>query len=197
MSALSGWRPTAAAPLLAIGITGDPVDKTIERFAALAESLGASMDTGANAAQRQRFEQSRDDLAAAIVERPGLTALFVSGYTASLYVANPAVAVDVAWYRELGLNVPDVEVGEGEFWETLSWEQANRHPADLILVDIRGQALTAEQMTKDFPTFANLPAVKAGQVGKWYFEAPYSYRSMANVLVDLAATVRAANPHLI
>lgn len=180
------------APIVAIKIQGDPVNRTVERFGDLAGALGADMDQGDNAAAFDRFETARDDLKEAIASKPGLTALFVSGYTENFYVANPKVAVDVAWFKEMGLDVPEVDVAEGEFWETLSWEQAGRHAADLILNDVRGQALTVEQMKKDFPTFANLPAVKAGQVGKWHFESPYSYGQMADVLGDLATTIRSA-----
>jgi hypothetical protein len=39
--------------------------------------------------------------------------------------------------------------------------------------------------------------VKAGQVGRWHFESPYSYKSVAAVLQDMAATVRAATPGLV
>ncbi len=184
----------AIAPIVAIGVVGDPVDHTVSRFAALASALGADLRSESNAGARNRFEAGTADLRAAIAAKPGLTALFVSGYNENLFVANPDVAVDVAWFRELGLDVPDLEVAEGEFWETLSWEQAGRHPADVVFNDIRGQALTVEQMSAEQPTFANLPAVAAGQVGRWHFESPYSYRAMAAVLADLAATIRAADP---
>ena len=187
----------AIAPIVAVGLRGEPLDHTVDRFAELATSLGADMDGGANAAARSRYTEARDDLAKAIKDKPGLTALFVAGYTDNLYVANSKVAVDVAWFKELGLQVPDVNVGEGEFWETLSWEQAGRHGADLIFNDIRGQSLTVEEMKKAHPTFANLPAVKAGQMGRWHFESPYSYQSVAAVLADMAGTIRTANPGLV
>ncbi|MEW6475963.1 MAG: ABC transporter substrate-binding protein [Actinomycetota bacterium] len=185
------------APIVAIRLRGEPLDHTVERFAELAKALGADMDGGANAAARSRFNEARDDFAKAIADKPGLTALFVAGYTESFYVANPEVAVDVAWFRELGLQVPDVAVADGEFWEVLSWEQAGRHAADVIFNDIRGQSLTVEEMKKGQPTFANLPAVKAGQVGRWHFESPYSYESVADVLADMTTTIRAANPSVV
>lgn len=185
------------APIVAIKVNGDPVDHTVQRFADLAEALGVEMDEGTMAADFQRFEEAHGDLEEAIASKPGLTAMFVAGHTDNLYVANPKVAVDVAWFRELGLDVPEVTVDEGEFWETLSWEQAGRHAVDLIFNDIRQQSLTVEQMRDDHPTFANLPAVKAGQVGKWHFESPYSYGAMADALADMAATVRAADPNVV
>jgi iron complex transport system substrate-binding protein len=187
----------AIAPIVAIRLRGEPLDHTVDRFAELAKSLGADMDGGANATARSRYTEARDDLAKAIKEKPGLTALFVAGYTDNLYVANHKVAVDVAWFRQLGLQVPDVGAAEGEFWETLSWEQAGRYGADVIFNDIRGQSLTVDEMKKAHPTFANLPAVKAGQVGRWHFESPYSFKSVANVLQDMAVTIRAANPGLV
>jgi iron complex transport system substrate-binding protein len=187
----------AIAPIVAIKIQGDPINKTVERFADLAGALGADMDKGANAAAQKRFTDATADVKEAIAAKPGLTALFVSGYTENFYVANPKVAVDVAWFKELGLDVPEVEVKDGEFWEVLSWEQAGRHGADLLFNDIRGQAMTVDQMKKDFPTFANLPAVKAGQIGKWHFESPYSYSIMADVLADLAITIRSAKTDIV
>lgn len=187
---------TAIAPIVAIAIQGDPVDRTVERFAELAGELGADLDSREITAQRDDFESAAAALSEATAAKPDLVAMFVSGYADSLYVANPEVAVDVAWFRELGLEVVAPELAEGEFWEQLSWEQAGLHDADLILNDIRGQALTTAQMTADQPTFATLPAVQAGQVADWHFESPYSYASFTAILRDLAEAVSSADAEI-
>ncbi|MFI6013500.1 ABC transporter substrate-binding protein [Streptomyces sp. NPDC051243] len=51
---------------------------------------------------------------------------------------------------------------EWGFWEFLSWENADRYHADLIMVDNRSTAMSAEQLAAK-ATWRQLPAVKAGQ----------------------------------
>ncbi len=78
------------------------------------------------------------------------------------------------------------------YYETLSWEQAGRYQADLILHDTRPFILQPDQLT-----WAALPAVRAGQVGRWSAEARLSAQGFAAVLEDLAATVTPARDDVV
>ena len=177
------------APTIGIEISGTitTVDKTIERFAELALALGAGPDGPGFTDDKARFEAASQDLTAIAQEKPGLRVIAVSGSTDALYVAKPGEANDLRYFAELGLDIV-APSGEGDFWEAVSWEQVNRYPANVILNDARAQALTLEQLA-DFPTWNRLPAVRAGQIIPWRFEAPYSYTSFAAVLEEINASL--------
>lgn len=159
-------------------------------------ALGADLDAPELVAARRRYESSTAALVAATAARPGLVSMFVSGYDDALYVAHPRAATDVWLFDELGLDVVTPDVPVDDFWEVLSYEQVGRHPVDLIFNDVRGQALPLGELTAR-PTFANLPAVRAGQVAPWYFEAVYSHRRYAEVIDELTAAVTAADPDIV
>ena len=77
-----------------------------------------------------------------------------------------------------------------DFLEQLSWEQVAKYPADLICLDVRTFSLRAPQIIRQFPTFARLPAVTAGQLGGYNGEPRFSYQQAVGEVRDLAASVR-------
>ena len=107
---------------------------------------------------------------------------------------NPKVVTDLMYFAALGMDI--VQPDTDEFWENLSWEEANKYAADLILNDVRTQALTPDQLAAK-PTWAGLPAVKAGQVGPWYFEVTYSHKSYATVLEAIATVIKGARADVV
>jgi iron complex transport system substrate-binding protein len=96
--------------------------------------------------------------------------------------------VDLHYFRSLGLDL--VAHSTDNFFELLSWEQVNRYPADLILVDARNPQLQPEQLATNVPTWNALPAVQAGQVGAWYAAAPYSRRRLIPIMEELTELIR-------
>jgi iron complex transport system substrate-binding protein len=90
------------------------------------------------------------------------------------------------YFRELGLDI--VQPPVATFYENLSWEQANRYPADLILTDQRQGRLTHEELLKK-ELWRSLPAVQANQVGIWAWRT-YSHLSYTKALQDLTAMVK-------
>ena len=169
------YVPEEVAPAVdertpSIGILMEDVSiaQTIDRFAELAAALGADLESPEVAADKERFDRAVADLKAAIAEKPGLTVLAVSGDADNYYVAHPAAAADLIFLRELGLDIVIPESDPEEYWDTLSWEQANKYPADLILQDNRPHALSRDQLMA-IPTWQELPAVKADRLstGIW------------------------------
>ncbi len=175
------------APAVSILVRGVSITQPLQRFEQLAKALGANLESPENTAAKSNFNQAVDDLKAAIAEKPGLKVLFISGAPDNIYIANPKAATDLIFYRELGMGLvmPETE----EFWETLSWEQANKYPVDLILYDNRAGSSTLEQMSM-IETWKNLPAVQAGQLAPWNTEPTYSYKSYANDVRGLAEVIR-------
>ena len=92
----------------------------------------------------------------------------------------------------LGADLRTVAAAKAAF-ETLSWEQAAKYPADLVLYDARTQSLTLDQL-RSHPTWNALPAVRAGQITPWHAETPFSYTGFVPVLKELTAVIAKAHP---
>ncbi|MDQ1010644.1 ABC-type Fe3+-hydroxamate transport system substrate-binding protein [Streptomyces sp. V4I23] len=78
------------------------------------------------------------------------------------------------------------------WFEELSWENAAKYEADIIMMDNRTGTLQPADLDKSKPTWAKLPAVKAGQVIPRVTEPIYSYAKCAPILEDLAKAIENA-----
>jgi|GEM_PF-131548 len=186
----------AIAPIAGISFVNRPVDETIGKIEELAGLLGADLSAPDVVEARERFDEASEAVRTACAEKDGLLAIFSAGWTDNFYVANPPVWTDLIYFQNLGLDVVVPDIDEGELWETLSWEQANKYQVDLILNDARVAALAPEQLA-EYPTWMAQPAVKAGQVGEWYTEFVPSYKGFAGVLESLAETIEASDPDVV
>jgi iron complex transport system substrate-binding protein len=165
------------------------LDKSIQRFAELAGALGADLDSNENTAARVEYASALEDLEHAIIGNPDLAVLFVAGDDTSFYVAQPDDMADLIMLRDLGLDI--LSGGETDYWETLSWEEVHKFPADLILVDTRDGSYSLEDFAA-VPTWESVPAVQARQVDVWHAEPIYSYAGYAPELRRLAELIRNA-----
>jgi iron complex transport system substrate-binding protein len=174
------------APTAGIMLTGRSALQVIGKYEELAKSLGADLRGVPEA--KARMEAASKELA----QFKDLKVLFVSAGPDALWVVNPPEYPDIVHFTEHGLNVvTPAKVDEGGFFQTLSWENADTYDADVILYDTRTQSLKPEEMMKK-PTFAKLPAVKAGQLYPWTAEAPYSYQGYAGFVEGLVANMKKA-----
>ena len=124
-----------------------------------------------------------------MAENPDVAVLFVAGDDTSFYVAQPNDMADLILLQDLGLNI--ISGGETDYWETLSWEDVQRFPADLILIDTREGSYSLDDFNA-VPTWGNVPSVQAGQVDVWHAEPIYSYAGYAPELRRLAGLIRSA-----
>lgn len=179
----------AITPTLGISQRGRTALQVIERFGELGRSLGA--DLGTAAAAKAAFETASRELSEAAKANQGLRVMAYSATTELFYAALATDHPDLAYFRGLGLQFGG-KTGDGAtYFENLSWEQAAKYPADLILYDARTQALTADAL-KTHPTWTALPAVQAGQIAKWHPETPFSHAQYVPVLQELTAAVKKA-----
>ncbi|WP_370942237.1 ABC transporter substrate-binding protein [Amycolatopsis sp. cg5] len=185
-----GPKVQQIAPIVAMSEYKVTLPGVIERYERLAVALGGDSDSAVIKKGREEFQKASDDLKSAIKAKPGLKVLVVSGDKDNLYVCKPDFFADLAYYRDLGLDIVNGE-GSADYFETLSWEQAGKHPADLILTDSRTYALSRQQMAR-FPTWAQLPAVKANQLADWSTEPRFNPVLAAPVVQKLAEVVRGA-----
>jgi len=169
-----------------------PLTRPIEHYARLAASLGADTNAEKVTAAKARFEAAAEAVRQAAKANPGIRVLACSASADLFYVSNPHVSADLMYFAELGVDVvvPDKPDADG-YYESLSWENAGKYPADLLLLDDRSTALQPKDLTGK-PTWAQLPAVKAGQVSPWDTVPRFSYAGAAPLLERLAKAISSA-----
>jgi iron complex transport system substrate-binding protein len=180
----------AIAPIVGVAVTGRPIDEVLAEVDELAQALGADTDSTEVAAARQSFTDASEELAAATAANPDLRVLAASGTPDQFYVAVPENYPDLSYYQSLGLNlvVPDTDE---EFWQTLSWEEVDMYPADMIMGDSRGG--TPEQLLAQMPPNAReLAAIQQDQLVSWQLTLAMGYGAVARAIEELAGNVRDA-----
>ncbi|MEV6608557.1 ABC transporter substrate-binding protein [Kutzneria sp. NPDC051319] len=204
VTGLSGAKPTdlwviqndligkveKVAPIVALSEYKVTLPKVIQRYEQLAVALGGDANSPTITKAKADFQQASDDLKAAVKSKPGLKVLAVSSDKDNLYVCKPEFFADLSYYRDLGLDLVNGS-GPDDYFETLSWEQAGKYPADLILSDSRTFALSKQQLAQ-IPTWAQLPAVKAGAVADWSTEPRFNPVLATPVIQKLTEVVKAA-----
>ncbi len=183
------------APAAAVGVGGDvSMDKALERTADLAKALGADLNAKKAVDGKARFEAAAGKVREAVKANPGIKVLVGSGSADLFYVSTPKTSADLKYFESLGVEFVTPEkdkLDQGGFFESLSWENAGKYKADLVLLDNRTGTLQPGEL-KAKPTWAELPAVKAGQVAPRVTEPIYSYEKCAQVLEDLAKAIQNA-----
>jgi iron complex transport system substrate-binding protein len=180
-----------------IGIDGvQPLLDQIARYEELAISLGADVEAEAVATARDRFQAASDAVATAASDNPGIKVMAVYPGTDALLVSQVEITADLTYYESLGVEMVHAQ-GDGIFyWEELSWENADKYPVDLIMVDSRGvkggSLEKAIEPLQDFPTWQALPAVQAGQLTAWHAFDPAGYRFYYEAMEELAPAIASA-----
>lgn len=158
----------------------------IEAVLDLAEDLGADVESDEVTAGKAAFDEA-SATATALGQQltaAGKTALAVSGSPESFYVSNPAVSQDLNyWVETLGLpiTIPDNPDAQGYF-ETLSWEDADKYNADLVLVDDRQGEQAGIQALEAQPVFATITAAQNDAYTPWTSVYPPTYQTAADLL---------------
>jgi iron complex transport system substrate-binding protein len=183
---------TALAEVTALNVDDgtNTLDAIIGRHAELAASLGADLESESNAANKERYDAAVAALTAAAAANP-VTVLACSAAAETFYASNPAMGNDMRFFTELGVNfvVPDaLDEATGGYYELLSWENADKYPADVLFLDSRVQALQPDALT-EFPTWNALPAVQEGQIVGWEAEPMYAYGLAAASIEALAEAI--------
>jgi iron complex transport system substrate-binding protein len=180
------------APSLALKTAETSMLDSIERFAELARSLGADLKAERVTSAKARFEKAAERLRKAAKASGGLKVMAASGAPDLMYVSDPSANADLRYFKELGVDlVVPKKISKQGFFEELSWENADKYKADLIILDNRTQALQPPAL-KSKPTWSDLPAVKADQVTTWNAEPRFSYAGAAPLLEDLAEAIEGA-----
>ncbi|WP_233521338.1 ABC transporter substrate-binding protein [Streptomyces triticagri] len=187
----------ALAPSIGILTAKSSLTGVIDRFAELAESLGADLQSKRVKDAEARFRKASQALRRAAREASakgsGLRVMAVSAQADLLYVGAPDYFTDLRYYQDHGVRLvkPDNPAANGVFAE-LSWENADKYPADVILLDRRTGNLQPDELKASKPTWAKLPAVRAGQVVPWQNEARFSHAGYAPLIESLTEALQQA-----
>ncbi|WP_431892814.1 ABC transporter substrate-binding protein [Nonomuraea sp. bgisy101] len=178
------------APSAGVMLTGRNATEVIAKYGDLAAKLGADINAPEITQAKTRYEAALQELEK--LSAKGLKIELVSGSPDAMYVSTPEMVPDFKLLSDAGLDIVRPKVDAQGYFEPLSWENADKYEADVVLFDSRTQALGLEEMKKK-PTFAKLPAVAKGQVYPMWVETPYSYQKWAELLEGLVADLGKAS----
>ncbi|MCJ1714192.1 ABC transporter substrate-binding protein [Curtobacterium sp. VKM Ac-2922] len=167
----------AIAPIVQVKWGGKGLD-VITTISKLAESLGAKESTVT--AAEKRFDTAKQKLTAAAKQQDlKVVSMYADGDGA--YVTRPSDEPTLQMYSDFGVDLVTPKP-KGWYWGIYSWENAGQVRGDVILLSQQGyQVADLEKQ----PTFADNPALAAGQVHSWTFPA-LDYTSQAQYMTDLA-----------
>ncbi|PZM97241.1 MAG: ABC transporter substrate-binding protein [Actinobacteria bacterium] len=179
------------APTIGLSVARVSLGTVLQRYAELAAALGADLNSELVANAKNRFDQASEALRKAASENKGIRVMAASAAADMFYVSDPKVYPDLSYYQELGVEFVVPDSVTGGYFENLSWENADKYEADLILLDNRTQALQPKDL-EDKPTWKKLPAAKAGQIVPWLSEPRFSYTGCAPHIEELAKALSSA-----
>jgi iron complex transport system substrate-binding protein len=104
-----------------------------------------------------------------------------------MYVAKVIDSGDLSFYANRGVSLVSAETPD-VYWDRFPWRKAAKYPADGILYDERSIAFPLSA-AKAIRPFAELPAVRADQIGPWQADAPPSYQAYTSRMNQLAKTI--------
>ncbi|MGB3338901.1 MAG: ABC transporter substrate-binding protein [Devosia sp.] len=174
---------------------GDSILKLIEDYEVIAASLGADLGEASIAADKAGFETSLAAFKAATAAKPDLTVLALWAGTDSMSIAATPGSAELMDFKAWGLNLIDPEIADDRgYWETLSWENADKYQPDLIIVDNRSPTTLETALAQ--PTWTLMKAAEAGAVTDWPAFWLRNYKAYASELDKLTAAVNAADENL-
>ncbi|NUP16144.1 MAG: ABC transporter substrate-binding protein [Streptomyces sp.] len=182
------------APSAAVSVYDRQLTKPLEKMWELAESLGADMKADKAVQSKKDFEAAAERLRKAAKARPEIKVMAGSASQEIFYVSGTNLSIDLEYFKALGVNFvepPESAKKEGGGWfESLSWENVDKYPADIIMMDDRSSTIQPADITE--ATWKKLPAVKAGQVIARSPEPILSYDKCTPLLTSLAEAIEKA-----
>ncbi|WP_155054806.1 ABC transporter substrate-binding protein [Streptomyces blattellae] len=182
------------APTVGISVYDRQITEPLQRMLDLAKSLGADVNSAKITDAKKRFEDASARLRAAAKAKPDIKVMAGSASAELFYVSGSNLSIDLEYFKALGVNFvepPAKAMAEsGGWYESLSWENVDKYPADIIMMDDRTSAIQPADITE--ATWKQLPAVKAGQVISRAPEPILSYDKCVSMVESLAKAIEDA-----
>jgi iron complex transport system substrate-binding protein len=171
-----------------VGINGHVIaNRQIDRFGDLADALGVSATSSAVAQARAAFARAAANLSRIARRKANLRIIAVSADQSTMYVAEVARNGDLGFYAQHGVPLVSAKTPD-PYWDSVPWKDAAKYPADGILYDTRSDVLPLAD-AKGIRAFAELPAVRANQIGAWEADPSPSYQRYTRTMNHLAKTI--------
>ncbi|MGN9814027.1 ABC transporter substrate-binding protein [Streptomyces sp. SD11] len=167
----------AGAPVLALAVgAGTSLPRILARFAELARALGGEP------AGRDHELAAAEDAVRAVAPVP-LTVLALSAAgPGQVHLARPRAWPELRHLADLGVELTDPGEG-GANWSTTTWDRAAQLAPDLVLADVRGNAVPVAEL-ESVPAWRALAS--AATVTPWNPELPCSARAYAAFFESVA-----------
>jgi iron complex transport system substrate-binding protein len=182
------------APSVGISVYDRQLTEPLQRVLELAKSLGADVTSSKITDAKKRFEDASARLRAAAKAHPDIKVMAGSASQDLFYVSGTNLSVDLEYFKALGVNFVEppakAKAKDGGWFESLSWENVDKYPADIIMMDDRSSAIQPADITEG--TWKKLPAVKAGQVIGRSPEPILSYDKCVPMVENLAKAIEDA-----
>src|SRR5690606_6345206 len=153
------------APSVGISVYDRQLPGPLQRMWELAESLGGDMKAAKATDAKKRFEAASERLRKAVKANPGIKVMAGSASQEIFYVSGTNLSIDLEYFKALGVDFvepPEKAKADGGGWlESLRWENVDKHPADLIMMDRPASDIQPAD-TRD-GTWNQPPAGRAGQ----------------------------------
>ncbi|NRQ49773.1 ABC transporter substrate-binding protein [Aeromicrobium stalagmiti] len=175
------------APILVVSFDGKTLPELLDGTERAAKALGADLESDGTTASHEAFTTAADRVKKVSADLGDRTILAGSAAQDLFYVSNPKVSPDLFyWKDELGLplTVPD-NPDAGGYFESLSWEKADKYPADIFLYDDRIGAAGLQLFAQE-KVFQTLAAAQDEAYVPWTSVAPPSYQAYADLMDRLA-----------
>ncbi|MFF3610359.1 ABC transporter substrate-binding protein [Streptomyces sp. NPDC002580] len=182
------------APSVGVSVYDIQLPQPLQRMLDLAGSLGADVKSAKIVESKKKFETAAERLRKAAKARPEIKVLVGSASQDIFYVSGSNFSIDLEFFKALGVNLVEPPAkalkASGGWFENLSWENVDKYPADVIIMDDRTSAIQPADITE--ATWKKLPAVKAGQVVARTSEPILSYDKCTPILDRLAEAIEKA-----
>ncbi|MCX5226897.1 ABC transporter substrate-binding protein [Streptomyces sp. NBC_00233] len=134
-------------PLVALSVGNElTLPAILDRFGALAVSLGAAPVDGTTAEGSPADLRAAEDELREVAARTGLGVLALSGAGPDqVHLARPLAWPELARLAELGVRLVDPGPGPGANWLTGDWGRAVELRPDLVLFDSRAHATAPDE----------------------------------------------------
>jgi len=174
-------------PTVALRVGGGrSLPAILHRFRELATALGAD-PAAAPAAAPQRLTTAETVLRTALLRRPGLRILALSGDGRdTVHLAHPDAWPELRHLGDHGADLIDPGAGAGRSWRSTGWDALPTLQPDVVLYDVRANATSAGDLER-VPEWRRLLDSVEGRAVPWNPEVPCSPGACADFLEAVAA----------
>lgn len=175
------------APTAVVDFQGKTLVQTLDATEQLAKSLGANPNAARVKQAHRDFAAAGDRLRVIAKKLSDKKIIAVSAATDTFYVSDPSKSPDLAYYKDI-LGLPIVRptgLKSADYFEALSWENADRYGGDIALYDARIGAAGLKLFESE-PVWQKVAAGRNKAYVPWQSVAPPSYAAYARIMNEIA-----------